>query len=331
MASNDLDSVSGYWLGPHLFGSPSSELLASSRMPWQGPTARRHPLRCGGEAVVSETGVVLLDFSGLEPGDPTAKDLAAAPFSDWPRKAAASVVAPRRVELLNAHQLCLLDAISQLYSGGEGWSPDPRPVSVLTLWTGPSTERIVPPNAELPDYLSFLRARLTVLRDVITIPTRAIERSFATFEQILEVTVAPRACHCLLHAADHYRHWRFDQALTLAWAAVEALLAHMWARHVEDTAVATGHVLSNKRRHKLTGREFTSSVVSESLALAGLIDQDLYDMIARARAARNRWIHGLDPVTEPPAASAFFAGQKLLDLLAGCRLRVAIGLSGPSV
>jgi hypothetical protein len=150
MASNDLDSVSGYWLGPHSFGSPSSELLASSRMPWQGPTAHRHPLGRGGEAVVSETGVVLLDFSGLEPSDPTAKDLAAAPFSDWPRKAAASVVAPRRVELLNAHQLCLLDAISQLYSGGEGWSPNPRPVSVLTLWTGPSTERIVPPQRRAP-------------------------------------------------------------------------------------------------------------------------------------------------------------------------------------
>jgi hypothetical protein len=109
-----------------------------------------------------------------------------------------------------------------------------------------------------------------VLRDVIAIPAKTIERSFATFEQILEVAIAPRACHCLLHAADHYRHWRFDQALTLAWAAVEALLADMWARHIEDTAVATGHVLSARRRRRLTGREFTSSVVSESLALAGL-------------------------------------------------------------
>lgn len=83
-------------------------------MPWQGSTAYRHPFRRGGEAVVTVTGAVLFDFGGLEPDDPTVKELAATLFSEWPRKAAASVVAPRRVELLNAHQLCLLDAICTL-------------------------------------------------------------------------------------------------------------------------------------------------------------------------------------------------------------------------
>jgi hypothetical protein len=75
--------------------------------------------------------------------------------------------------------------------------------------------------------------------------------------------------------------------------------------------------------------EFTSSIVSENLALVGIIGQELYDEIALARAARNRWAHGLEPVIERPAASAFFAGQTLVGLLTGCQLGVPIGLGAP--
>jgi hypothetical protein len=270
-----------------------------------------------------------LDFDGLEPGDPTATQLAAAPFPDSPRTAAASVVAPRRVELLNAHQLCLLDAIGVRESDEDVWSPDPRPVSVPSMWTGWSAERIGTSTHEFAAYVEFLHDTTPVLRTAFTFPPEVLDRSFTTFEQILRVAVAPRACHCLLHAADQYRRWQFDQALMLAWAAVEALLAQLWIGHAEAAAQTAGHPLSADRRRKLEGREFTSSVISESLALGGIIDQALYNQIARVRAARNRWAHGLDPVTEPPAASAFFAGQTLVKLVTGCQLNVFLGLTQP--
>jgi hypothetical protein len=332
MAFDDLRSVSGYWLGPPVwFESPRPEPLAIPGLPEQSLTVYRRLLDRGGEAVVSTAGVVLFDFAGLEPDDPTAKELATSPFPDSPRTAAASVVAPRRVELLNAHQLCLLDAIGVLESDEDVWSPDPRPVGVRTLWTGLSVEQVTIPNDELTTYLAFLRDTPPTLRRAFTFRGDTIDRSFTTYEQVLAVPVAPRACHCLLHAADHYHHWRFDQALMLAWAAAEALLAELWARYAEDAAQAAGHTLNSNRRRKLTGREFTSSVVSENLALAGIIDQELYDEIARVRAARNRWAHGLDPVTEQPAASAFFAGQTLVGLLTGCQLNVGIGLAAPNM
>jgi hypothetical protein len=274
-------------------------------------------------------GIVLLDFDGLEPDDPTAKQLAAAPFPDSPRTAAGSVVAPRRVELLNAHQLCLLDAIGIRESDEDIWSPDPRPVSVPTLWTGWSAERIGTSTHELAAYLAFLHDTTPVLRRMFTFPAKVLDRSFTTFEQVLRVPVAPRACHCLLHAAYQYRRWQFDQALMLAWAAVEALLTQLWIDHAETTAQAAGHPLSADRRRKLTGPEFSSSVVGESLVLAGIIDHALYSEIARVRAVRNRWAHGLDPVTEPPAASAFFAGQTLAKLVTGCQLNVSLYLAPP--
>jgi hypothetical protein len=329
-AFGELRSVSGYWLGPPVwFGSRHPDRLGIPGLPQQTLTAYRRRLDHGGEAVVSVAGVVLLDFGGLESEGPTAKELATAPFPDSPRMAAASVVAPRRVELLNAHQLCLLDAIGELESDEDIWAPDPRPVSVPTLWTGWSAEQISIPTDELAAHLAFLRDTSTVQRAVFTFPPAILDRSFTTFEQILAVPAAPRACHCLLHAVDHYRRWQFDQALMLAWAATEALLAQLWARHAADAAQAAGHTLSTDRRRKLTGPEFTSSVVSENLALAGIIHQELYEQIAQVRAARNRWAHGLDPVTEPPAGSAIIAGQTLVGVLSGCHLTVPIGLRAP--
>jgi hypothetical protein len=254
MAFGDLRSVSGYWLGPPVwFESPRPEPLAIPGLPEQSPTIYRRLLDRGGEAVVSTAGVVLFDFAGLEPDDPTAKELATSPFPDSPRTAAASVVAPRRVELLNAHQFCLLDAIGVLESDEDVWSPDPRPVGVRTLWTGLSVEQITIPNNELTTYLAFLRDTPPTLRRAFTFRGDTLDRSFTTYEQVLAVPVAPRACHCLLHAADHYHHWRFDQALMLAWAAAEALLAELWAHYAEDAAQAAGHTLNSDRRRKLTG------------------------------------------------------------------------------
>jgi hypothetical protein len=270
-----------------------------------------------------------LDFDGLEPDDPSTKQLAAVPFPDSPRTAAASAVAPRRIELLNAHQLCLLDAIGVRGSDEDVWSPDPRPVSVPTLWTGWSAERIGTSTHELAAYLAFLHDTTPVLRTAFTFPAEVLDQSFAAFEQMLRVPVAPRACHCLLHAADQYRRWQFDQALMLAWAAVEALLTQLWIDHAEAAAQATGHPLSADRRSKLKGPEFSSSVISESLLLAGIIDHVLYSQIAQVRAVRNRWAHGLNPVTEPPAASAFFAGQTLVKLITGCQLNVSLYLAPP--
>jgi hypothetical protein len=330
MAFDQLRSVSGYWLGPPVwFGSRQREPLAIPGLPEQTSVACRRQLRHGGEAVGLLGGIVLLDFDGLEPDDPTTAELAAAPFPDSPRTAAASVVAPRRVELLNAHQLCLLGAIGVRESDEDLWSPDPRPVSVPTLWAGWSAERIGTSTDEFAACLAFLQNTTPVLRTAFTFPAEVLDRSFTTFEQVLRVPVATRACHCLLHAADQYRRWQFDQGLVLAWAAVEALLTHLWIRHAEAAAQAAGRPLSADRRRKLTGREFTSSVVSEHLALAGVIDHALYDQIARVRAARNRWAHGLDPVTEPPAASAFFAGHTLVELVTGCRLNVHLRLAQP--
>jgi hypothetical protein len=327
-----IHSVSGYWLGPPVwFGSPRPEPLSVPGLPDEALFAYRRLLAGGGEAVVAAAGIVLVDFDGLEGSGPSDKDLNARPFAHSPASAMASVVAPRRAEILNAHQLCLLDAIGIRESDEDVWSPDPRPVSVPTMWSGWSADQIgVQRNDELGAFLKFLHDTTPIARQLFTFPPEVLDQSFTTFETLLGTPVAAiRACHCLLLAADHYRHWRFDQALTLAWAASEAVFTQLWMDHAAGAANAAGYPLNSERRGRLRGPEFTASVVIESLAIAGIIDRTLHKDLTAIRGTRNRWVHGLEPVPESAAASAFMTGQALVGLLTDCHMTVPLTLAAP--
>lgn len=49
--------------------------------------------------------------------------------------------------------------------------------------------------------------------------------------------------------------------------------------------------MSRERRKKLTGRDYTASVVIEVLELEGIISHDLYRELEIARKCRNKWMH----------------------------------------
>lgn len=106
-----------------------------------------------------------------------------------------------------------------------------------------------------------------------------------------------------------------------AWSAAEALLAGLWERYIADRAAAeapNGYVLTNDRRRRLT--DLHASTMAEILALAGVIDQLVFDDLARARSARNKWVHGLTPVGPDAGESAIRSTQRLLELTLGVHL-----------
>lgn len=327
-------SVSGYWMGPPIwFGSAHPEKLMLPGLPQpEQLSAYRRTFAAGGGANATESGLVFIDFTGLEPSDFSDKDLGNAPFPSQSRTlAVASLLAPRHVEMLNAHQLCLLDAIGARESKDDFWSPDPRPVTVATLWSGQSDDRVgVQHQEEVAAYLRFVQKTSTFSRQAFTFSAETLDQSFTTFEKILAAPeVVIRACHCLLLADDHYRHWRFDQSLMLSWAASEALFTQLWIDHASAAADAAGHALNAKRRTKLVGADFTASIILEVLAIAGVIDRDLYNKLSAACAMRNKWVHGLESVPDSVAAEAFFAGQELVRLLTECDLDVPVTLISP--
>jgi hypothetical protein len=327
MGFDELGKVNGYWLGgPATFSSGGIDPEPDAGDEVADPTVYRRALREGGELSVTEAGVVMIDFTGLD-RVPTQAQLDKAPF-DNPKYKASSIVGPRRVELLNAHQLCLISAIGFRGDEDDLWYQEPRPVSIPTLIQvshGHRWRRVGVMGSK--DYDAFLERKSRMFRTPVTVLDAAVD----SFERLLTVERAARACHGLLHALDHYSHWRVDQALIMAWTTCEVMLDSMWEAHFTMAATRAGHKLNSPRRAKLKGQEFTSSIVLESLALAGLVGQELYDQLTRARAARNKWAHALDPVTPSAASDAILSGLHLVENVTGVDLDVPVIHSAPTL
>ncbi len=325
--------MSGYWLGPPCwFGSANPGGVEILGLPRDMRSVSRRTLRSGGDAAVTSNGVVLIDFTGLDGPEPTQGEIDQSPFGDDKTMGAASVLAQRRVEKLNAHQLCLLTAIGTRESEDDFWSPQPRPVEVETLVHAQDDGTLTAPPEIWRDVLEFATPTTNSIfqRSLFNVPLDKVDRSFDMFEQLLGgPPVAARAGHLVLLAADHYRRWRFDQALMAAWTAAEALLAVLWERYVDDSAASparTGYVLNKKRRDRLHGADFTTSIVAEVLSLVGVIDQELFDQLSHARSARNRWVHGLAPVAHDAASSGVCSAERLLEMTTGVHLAAPLTL-----
>ncbi len=189
------------------------------------------------------------------------------------------------------------------------------------------------PEAILRDVLEFATSppntNTRFQRSLFNVPLEMVDRSFDMFEQLLSgPPVAARSAHLVLLAADHYHRWRFDQALIAAWTAAEALLAVLWGRYIEQSIVTqtpNGYVASTTRRDRLD--RVPTATVAEVLALAGIIDQLLFDELARGRSARNKWIHGLAPVAHDSASSAVGSAERLLELTTNVQVAAPLMLS----
>jgi hypothetical protein len=324
MGIANVNSVAGYWLGPQCWLGPvqseSVDIPGFTQVVLAGAFSR--PLSAGSSAVVTRNGVVLIDFTGLDTLDPKPHEIMQAPFGDDKRQGLASLLTQHRVEMLNAHQLCLLTAIGTHESEDDFWAPQPRPVEVETLFHGSAQGNVAfPINIEVTKALLAF-APSTLQKALFNVPVTTLDRSFDMFEELVNgPPLAARTAHRVLLAADHYRRWRFDQAVIAAWSAAEALLAGLWERYIADRAAAeapNGYVLTNDRRKRLA--DLRASTIAEILALAGVIDQLVFDDLTRARSARNKWVHGLTPVGPDAAESAIRSAQRLLELTLGVHL-----------
>ena len=66
------------------------------------------------------------------------------------------------------------------------------------------------------------------------------------------------------------------------------------------------------RKEKLTGRDFTASIISEGLSLAGILPFEQYKQFSRVRKKRNAWLHDLHAIDQLDAAEAIVLAQFML-------------------
>ncbi|KJK48914.1 hypothetical protein UK23_15410 [Lentzea aerocolonigenes] len=127
----------------------------------------------------------------------------------------------------------------------------------------------------------------------------------------------------------HTKH-DFAGSIIAFWTVCEALQNQLWKSYYEQQIAAAGGTVSKKRREKLNGRDFTASIVSEILGLAGVLPAPLHASLDENRILRNKWLHGGKIPTYIDSGKCGETVKEMLRLTLGIDLPLAlsIGASG---
>jgi hypothetical protein len=126
----------------------------------------------------------------------------------------------------------------------------------------------------------------------------------------------------LLHAFDLHDSGKYAASHISAWTIVERCMNQIWHSHLEkaeqehsNSSAETGEkFINSERRKKLTGRDFTASVVSEILSLSDLLPFEQYKLTCDVRQTRNDWLHRLRAIDRTDSAKAINLARFMLKL-----------------
>jgi hypothetical protein len=122
---------------------------------------------------------------------------------------------------------------------------------------------------------------------------------------------------------------RFGESVVIGWTVCEQLISIAWRRVLDTKKTSDGlGTMSGKRIDKLTGRDYTASVMTEFLQLNGTISNEVYAWLETARKARNAWAHTMKTPSESDVHACLSAAQRLFKQLLDIDLRLQRGGRG---
>ena len=151
------------------------------------------------------------------------------------------------------------------------------------------------------------------------ITAAALDRATEIFKAV-SASAYPQALDLLSfvnRAIGANREKHYDETLILAWSVTEACQSTLWDRFIAEASDKHGFHVGKERRKKLKGRDFTASVVTENLTLAGHIDDTFRQRMDRVRSARNKWAHELVVPTPVTAKEALQVAMSLCSRVIG--------------
>lgn len=270
----------------------------------------RKTLKCGIEARVQRDGTFWFDFS-VWPGapiveipgyrNPTGNGPIRVPTFHSDAENRAEQYAVVRAQVMNVHQACLISSESIVKNRGAmmGFPITSWGTEKALSWT---SLRSYTDDSENPHALArnVLNNSYAIIRDRPlgrrVIELNVVDHSLDMLDKILqqgqhEVLAIVEA---LYMAACRNTEKRYGEALTLAWSVCEQAIFVMWNEHLEEiNSKSDDDRINKERRKKLSGRDYTSSIVIESLELSEKIDRQTYRMLDVCRRARNNWAHRL--------------------------------------
>lgn len=280
---------------------------------------------------VDRDGLVVFDFSEVAPQATLAKGEIA---DDDSR---------RRIEIINAHQACLLTAMLELESRGKALQVVTTP-HLLFRSSGLNMNESSFAYARLGDGRNAISARTYVSFNQFTsgvlhragppIPRQVVERSLDLLDDVLAQPEPVTGLVDLLYRASvAFVDYSFSLSLIQAWAVCEALLQKIWDAYVNEQQKQkldgeTINVIDSKAVRRLTDSpDMSIAVVIDLLALQGFVSPDLHRGLSQARKARNKWIHGLTAIDPTDAIAARKSASHLLSEVHNVKLEAAFILT----
>ncbi len=127
----------------------------------------------------------------------------------------------------------------------------------------------------------------------------------------------------LLHQVSYqYRIHQFASAHIAGWSLAEQVLTILWEQYQIEVSTGPAAVtsISNKRRSLLNGRDYSASIITQILSLAGKISDERLEKLDQARRSRNAFAHALRPITGADAQNALTTATDMLSDILGLRL-----------
>jgi hypothetical protein len=266
-------------------------------------------------------------------------------FSNWPEYSdppnehqfdEQTAIAVRRAELLNSHVLCLHVALSRLQrfalqkpvvsplefisyealdpGASHGWI-DQR-LSPLALANSIASYNQLSPNVD--DWRLSNRA-------IISLET--VSEGVKILEEVVSHGALPTLAigDLYLRSAAFFEAHDYNLALVGSWAIIETLLQtqlmqYLDANRTREIEGAEVTFLNADRRARLaSGRDYTASIISETLSLVGSLRHEMYLELDKVRKDRNRFLHELTAVSRAAADRALTVAEGMLVEVAGLK------------
>ncbi len=241
-----------------------------------------------------------------------------------------------RAQVMNVHQACLTTSEAVVKRRGAAMGIP------VTAWSTRKAISFEAGHAHYEDTENIHDLAEGVLNNAHGIPRaqplprrtlelEVVEHSLDSLDRILAENdlVLLQLVKSAYMAACRQRDKRFGEAVVLAWAVLEQLLSLAWRQVLDEVNASSSEGRIPKvRRDKLTGRDYTASMIVESLELHGRIDHEMYRLLEIARKARNNWVHSLRAPKERDVYYCIRAVGTLFRQIKGIELHLQSGGRG---
>jgi hypothetical protein len=301
-------NFAGFYHWPPIWLTSGEEAAVASDGQ-NGSELLRMSLTCGVKLRVSTTGVFVFDFSGWSPG-------AAATSAEWQD----AVIA--RMRFMNLLLACFYSEVFRKSRRtmekmfiDYGTYAFARTLDLNPFHFGCDSRQACVIQHNENEHSSRRPWHYVISQESLK---AALDLTDSALND--ESNDAATLAELILHAFHLHDSGKYEASLVSAWTVAERCLNQIWSSHLDDaerkhTAELGGSdrkFINADRRTKLTGRDFTTSIVSEVLSLNGLLSFEQYKLTCDVRQTRNAWLHKCHAIGRSDSGAAINLARLML-------------------